>query len=253
MAYTIVLPKFGPPTLGPSSLPSIGKPVYLELCVKSGPGTTRLAEITIVDGMGQELITTDLELFASIRKAYNSTKREGPFKIFAFLFRPDDIHFVEFAMLHRRAIIFGSPPTPSLPPDIEVDEKHYHYSGYYSTERLPMHRDVFCQYYRQRQNFDPQSAVFLNRLPKKLGTSMTVLADKNPREFKCGWGMHIVEGPNKPVLAALVTSFLVLGVVFFASLNAYLGISGRPFMGGLWLGIALAWALFALYVHIEDW
>lgn len=46
----------------------------------------RLAEIVIVDGMGQQLINTDVELFASIRKAYNSTKREGLFRIFSFMF-----------------------------------------------------------------------------------------------------------------------------------------------------------------------
>jgi hypothetical protein len=245
MADTTLSHKLDPPKSAPSSLSSIGKPVYLELCIKSAPGTERLAEITIVDGMGQQLITTDAELFASIRKAYNSTKREGFFRIFAFLFRPDDIHFVEFAMLNQHAIIFGSPPTPSLPPPFEIDEQRYHYSGY-DAEQLPMHRDVFYRYYRQRQKCDSRSTLFLDRLPKKLGTSMTVLSQKNPHELECGWGIHIVEGPNKPVLAALVASFLILGVVFIASLNAYMGISGRPFMGGLWFGIVLAWALFAL-------
>lgn len=42
---------------------SVGKPVYLELCINRSSRVTQLGEIIIVDGMGQRLITTDLELF----------------------------------------------------------------------------------------------------------------------------------------------------------------------------------------------
>ena len=47
----------------PISLQSIGKPVYLELCINRSSRVTQLGEIIIVDGMGQQLIHTDLELF----------------------------------------------------------------------------------------------------------------------------------------------------------------------------------------------
>jgi hypothetical protein len=46
-----------------ASLLSIGKPVYLELCINRSSRVTQLGEIIIVDGRGQQLINTDLELF----------------------------------------------------------------------------------------------------------------------------------------------------------------------------------------------
>jgi hypothetical protein len=42
---------------------SIGKPVYLELCINRSSRVTQLGEIIIVDGRGRQLINTDLELF----------------------------------------------------------------------------------------------------------------------------------------------------------------------------------------------
>jgi hypothetical protein len=47
----------------PVCLQSIGKPVYLELCINRSSRVTQLGEIIIVDGRGQQLIHTDLELF----------------------------------------------------------------------------------------------------------------------------------------------------------------------------------------------
>jgi hypothetical protein len=47
----------------PLPLSSIGKPVYLELCINRSSSVTQLGEIIIVDGRNQRLIKTDLELF----------------------------------------------------------------------------------------------------------------------------------------------------------------------------------------------
>jgi hypothetical protein len=47
----------------PTTLQSIGKPVYLELCINRSSRVTQLGEIIIVDGRGKQLINTDLELF----------------------------------------------------------------------------------------------------------------------------------------------------------------------------------------------
>jgi hypothetical protein len=238
MADTTFSHKLDPPKLAPSSLSSIGKPVYLELCIKSAPGTERLAEITIVDGMGQQLINTDAELFASIRKAYNSTKREGLFRIFAFLFWPDDIRYVLFAMHNGRPIIWESAPmhTPSIPPRVEVDEKRYHYSDECDHVFLPpMPRNNLLQYYRQLEKCDPGDAFFLKCLPKKLGASMTVPSKKNPGELECGWGIHIIEGPNTPVLAALYASFLFLGLTVAIGSNTWVGTPGLELMFEFWI------------------
>lgn len=252
MADSTVSQKTGPPTSARPSLSSIGKPVYLELCIKSAPGRKRLAEIIIVDGMGQQLINTDVELFASIRKAYNSTKREGLFRIFAFMFRPDNIRFVRFGMHIQRACIFGLPKkTPCIPPPVEVDEQRYHYSGHL-VEEMPMHPSFFYTYYWQDKRCDPRSAIFLNRLPKKLGTSLAVLSSSNPSGLEMAWGIHIIERPNKAVLAALLASFFVLSSVFAVGLNAYIDVSECPLIKGYWFAVALAWALLAFYFAVKD-
>lgn len=52
-----------PAVPAPASLQSIGKPVYLELCINRSSRITQLGEIIIVDGRGKQLINTDLELF----------------------------------------------------------------------------------------------------------------------------------------------------------------------------------------------
>jgi hypothetical protein len=57
----------------PITLRSIGKPVYLELCVNRSSRVTQLGEITIVDGRGQQLINTDLELFGKCSSATTLT------------------------------------------------------------------------------------------------------------------------------------------------------------------------------------
>lgn len=253
MADTTISHKIGPSASAPSSLSSLGKPVYLELCIntKLRTNVTQLAEIVIVDGMGQQLITTDVELFASIRKAYNSTKRKGLFRIFAFIFRPKDIRYVSFAMHHHRAIIFSNSPKPSLPPAVEVDEKRYHYSGDL-VGLEPMHRDFFLMYFRQHKDCDPRGAIFLNRLPKKLGTSMTVLSHKNPHELEPGWGIHIIEGPNKAAIAALYAGLYVLGLIFAVSYNACMGTSDSALTYGLWIATTLAWVALAFHFHFED-
>ena len=51
------------------------------------------------------------------------------------------------------------------------------------------------------QAFD---ALFYNRMPKKLGKS--ILIDAKPGTLNLGWGVHIIEGPNKPLLAWLTTA-----------------------------------------------
>ena len=93
--------------------------------------------------------------------------------------------------------------------------------------------------------------MFLNRLPKKLGTSMTVLSYKNPHELELAWGIHIIEGPNKAALAALFSINLILEFTFAVSYNAYYGLSNCPFVMGLWIASTLATVSAAFHLHFE--
>jgi len=114
--------KHTPETPHVTYLQRIGKPVYLELCIDASRYTTLLGEIVIVDGMGQQLIHTDVELFTAIRQKYDSMKRGG---LFPYMFKPTDIQYVLFGVHGGSASIFRSPL--SLPPQVEVDDKRYHY------------------------------------------------------------------------------------------------------------------------------
>jgi hypothetical protein len=89
-------------------------------------------------------------------------------------------------------------------------------------------------------------------LPKKLGTSLAVLSSSNPSGLEMAWGIHIIERPNKAVLAALLASFFVLGSVFAVGLNAYMDVSECPLIKGYWFAVALAWALLAFYFAVKD-
>jgi len=76
---------------------------------------------------------------------------------------------------------------------------------------MPSH--VFLHYmecaHRKLNNIHSAS-IFLNRLPKKIGSQ--VLPRDESEAF--GWGVHIIEGPNKVTLcwalvAGIVASFVV--------------------------------------------
>ena len=172
--------KHTPETPHVTYLQRIGKPVYLELCIDASRYTTLLGEIVIVDGMGQQLIHTDVELFTAIRQKYDSMKRGG---LFPYMFKPTDIQYVLFGVHGGSASIFRSPL--SLPPQVEVDDKRYHYFlG--NLVHTPMARQTFYRYFWQHPWCPPRSTVFIERLPKKLGSSMTALASRNPHELHSG-------------------------------------------------------------------
>jgi hypothetical protein len=107
-------------------------------------------------------------------------------------------------------------------------------------------------YFRQHKDCDPRGAIFLNRLPKKLGTSMTVLSHKNPHELEPGWGIYIIEGPNKAAIAALYAGLYVIGLIFAVSYNACMGTSDSALTYGLWIATTLAWVALAFHFHFED-
>ena len=58
-----------------------------------------------------------------------------------------------------------------------------------------------------------KSSTFLNRLPKKIGCSIFAVGDEMD-QISYGWGVHIIEGPNKTAMGwTLVTGVLLSFVI----------------------------------------
>lgn len=92
--------------------------------------------------------------------------------------------------------------------------------------------------------------MFFNRLPKKLGDS--VLKQADPGKLQLGWGVHIIEGPNKPLLAWLATGILVLSFVVSLTYDLVLKNQESGFSIGQWIVAVLGTTLTALYFHLAD-
>lgn len=79
-----------------------------------------------------------------------------------------------------------------------------------------------------------------------------MLLQTDPSKLHLGWGVHIIEGPNKPLLAWLATAILVLS--FAVSLSYDIGFKNKEsgFAIGQWMVAVLATALTAVYFHLAD-
>jgi len=164
---------------------------------------------------------------------------------------PQDIHYVRFG-IHidaQRTDIYEKPDT--LPPVEEVKEKRYHYFECPLVPLPPMPRQTFYQYFnRHPLTCTSKSRLWSDRLPKKLGSSMVKLASSDKLEF--GWGAHIIEGPNKPLLASLVAVILILSLAVSTFYDAYKGIADSGFAIGQWMVAVLSAVLAAVYFHLQE-
>jgi uncharacterized membrane protein len=77
---------------------------------------------------------------------------------------------------------------------------------------------------------------------------MTTGAD----ELAFGWGVHIIEGPNKPVLAGLVAVILVVSFMVSVSYDLSTGNKDSGFAIGQWVVGVLSAILTAVYFHFQE-
>lgn len=109
---------------------------------------------------------------------------------------------------------------------------------------------TFYQYFRQHApDCASRSTLFSDRLPKKLGASMTLQNGADKLEF--GWGIHIIEGPNKPVLAVLVATILALSFAVSVIYDICTGNADSGFAIGQWMVAMLSAVLSAVYFHLQ--
>lgn len=87
-------------------------------------------------------------------------------------------------------------------------------------------------------------------MPKKLGTS--VLNQSDASKLQLGWGVHIIEGPNKPVLAWSVAAVLVVSLSVSVVYDVTMKSGESGFAIGQWLVGVLATVLAAVYFHLSE-
>lgn len=71
-------------------------------------------------------------------------------------------------------------------------------------------------------------------------------------ELAFGWGVHVIEGPNKPVLAILVAIILVVSFVVSVLYNILTGNIDSGFAIGQWMVGVLSAILAAVYFHLQE-
>ena len=186
----------------------------------------------------------DLAHTEKIHERYYLLRRKG---LYRFLCRPSDIHFVRFGV-QRGGYQTGIYQKPlSIPPAVEVKENRYHYYECPLDPLPPIDPGTFFHYFWDHASHQEPSGhegfdtLFFNRLPKKLGES--VLKQAHPGKLQLGWGVQIIEGPNKPLLAWLAFAILVLSFV----ISLIYG-----FQIGQWMVAVLETGLAAIYFHLAD-
>jgi len=94
--------------------------------------------------------------------------------------------------------------------------------------------------------------MFIDRLLKKLGTSMTVPDSDNPSGLERGGEIQIIERFGMTALATAMSILLILGFIFAVSWNAYMDIPNSPCKMGMWIVVTLEMVLLTFYFHFEN-
>ena len=171
---------------------------FLELCVNTSSLNIVLGELrlSLPQGAAESTVSTDAELFQLIHKRYFRIRQS---RRFAFLYQPVNIQFIRFSVYAGgRVGIYEAPM--ALPPEREVKDGNYHY---YERPLDPLppidHRTFLHLFWNYKDHLHSQSSLFLDRLPKKLNTSMLMQGPSD--QLNLGWGVHIIEGPNKKLIS----------------------------------------------------
>lgn len=67
-----------------------------------------------------------------------------------------------------------------------------------------------------------------------------------------GWGVHIIEGPNKPMLAILIAIILVLSFTVSVLYDVFTGNKDSGFAVGQWIVAVLSATLAAVFFHLQE-
>lgn len=184
----------------------------------------------------------------SIRLKYNELRRKGVYRL---LYRPTDVHYVLFHLGAggRQVGIFDGPRC--IPPESEVKAGNYHYYQCPLNPALPMDRRTFYHFlwnHSTHPNSPRDNLFWYRRLPKKLKSGM--LANGNA-EDAFGYGVHIVQGPNKPMIAWATVAIVILSFVVSLVYNQLSNARDSGFALGQWMMAVGGTSLAAVYFHLE--
>jgi hypothetical protein len=246
-------------------------PAYLELCVSRGFNSVHWGEIKLW-GASNLLVDSDAKMFGTckrtlgseahhdhvfdiltsvpemIRLKYNELRRKGLYRL---LYRAVDVHYVYFHLGSggRQVGIYNGPVC--IPPESEVAAGAYHYYGCPLKPDLPMDRRTFYHFlwnHSSHPNSPRDNLFWYRRLPKKLKSGMLA---NGSAEDAFGWGVHIVQGPNKPMLAWATVAIVVLSFVVSLVYNQLSNAKDSGFALGQWMMAVGATSLAAVYFHLE--
>ena len=186
-----------------------------------------------------------------IRQRYNELRLT---RVFSFLYRPVDIHYVKFGLLPGTQYVSIHEHPNAMPGTYEVSNELYHYHECPLEPPPSMPAPTFYQYFRGHMPISSQCAlnskVFCRRLPKKLGLSLT--SEGTPNQLIFGWGIHIIEGPNKVVLSLLAAAIFVASLVTSIVYDVVMHNSDSGFAIGQWMVAVLTTLLAATYFHFQE-
>ncbi|KAF2501739.1 hypothetical protein BU16DRAFT_613580 [Lophium mytilinum] len=222
---------------------------FFELCVNTGTLRISLGEIPLTSRTSNGIteVKTDSAFFSLVHARYHSLRRS---RRFGFLFKPVDIQFVRFGVVDSHRVGVYDKPM-AIPPHLEVKEQRYHYHECPLDPLPPIdHRTFFHYFWNHEQHAGSQSRLFFDRMPKKLHSS--ILKQSVPNELTLGWGIHIIEGPNKPLLSLSLCIILVLSFVVSIVVALAMKTQESGFGIGQWMVATLSAALAALYFHLAE-
>ncbi|KAH7356024.1 hypothetical protein BKA66DRAFT_474359 [Pyrenochaeta sp. MPI-SDFR-AT-0127] len=207
---------------------------------------TKLTEIQLTtNNPSSSTICTDSHLFRQIHARYTAMRKHTWRR---FFYHPCGIKFVHFGVQTDSHVDFFN--TDPLPTEDVLATKRYEYN--LDPPILPpMTSRNFLHYFYKHSSFSHIiDAKWMARLPKKLGESL--VRDIGVNELREGWGIQILEGPNKVVISWAAMALIVLS--FLVSLVYDLCMKGGDsgFAIGQWMVAGLAVGLSAVWFGLED-
>jgi hypothetical protein len=192
-------------------------------------------------------IKTDAQLFKLIHNRYFGIRKA---RLSTFLYKPVDVHFIRFSVFDGGHVGIYEKPM-SLPPESEVKGGNYHYYECLLDPLPPIDHRTFMHYFwHHERHKNSMSDIFLSRLPKKMNTSMR--GQERHDQINLGWGVHIIEGPNKKAISLGLFVTVLLSFIVSLSYSIATHTTESGFGIGQWIVATLTVGLSAVYFHVSE-
>jgi hypothetical protein len=219
---------------------------YLEVCIDVGKYVTKLNKILVLPpSYEQSSLCTDSHLFRKIHDQYFAAKKSIWRR---FLYRPTGVRFVHFGVQDGLRVDFFS--KDPLSPDDVVSAKQYDYN-LIPPVPPPIDSYSFLHYFWKHGDYaHTATSRYVRRLPKKMGESL--VRTFHDDEFRQGWGIHILEGPNKAAICWVVQILIFISFITAFAYDISMKQQDTGFSIGQWVVASLAVTLTAVYFHVQD-